>query len=586
MRFLYKVSQYSDYNSMTVSNLSIVWTPSLCREEPASSNMASMSTMVSMSPSSYKTSNKNKNIFPKTGSLENQLKSSTTSIKPSKMTPSTSIKTSKMTPSTTSIKTSKMTPSASVSSNNFLLESVSNFMKDARVLVEFLITNVDTLFCISRSDLILPSPPSSVIIPTSGGHNSYSGQGGHNSFNSDHRSSSQPSSKTSTLDSRNGANSLRLSSFATTLRDSFDRKNPSIDCTSSDRKNLSIDCTSSDRKNLSIDCTSSVGRNPSIDCTSSDRKNLSTDCTSSDTYQPGAIGASGSGVKIPRGITPPSIGCRRFKVIHNASPYDIFLRIILERRTWDPLVTEIIDEGSGVQKIKHSFSPFLRPSSASNGGSLRINGQNRYTRCKSLTRSTNSPCHRRSVSTSSSDSRRRGSFSRSSSGDCDPDECSEGQTKYLIIRRKWPEKLDPSVQVIQIHEESLDDPCSRTKTSTGMPSYICDWSIKAGPVSADGNEPSSELSVAIYSDLKGRPLCWYKKSFPRLIDCYLERISSFFNHDPSTNPDGFQDITDTSMTTFGGNAFQSRAAGTGNRTRRSASFDPFCCISMKHVVQA
>lgn len=564
MRFLNKISQYSDYNSMTVSNLSIVWTPSLCREESAS-NMASMSTMVSMSPSSCKTSNKNKNMFPKTGSLENQLKSSATSIKTSKMIPSaTSIKmtpsvtSTKMTPSATS---TKMTPSASVSSNNFLLESVSNFMKDARVLVEFLITNVDTLFCISRSDLMLPSPPSSVIIPTSGGHNSYRGQTGHNSFNSGHRLSSQPSSKTSTLDSRNGANSLRLSSFATQT-DFCEGRNPSIDCVSSDTYQPSGVGTTNDTYQ-----PSGIG-------------------TTIDTYQPSSVGTSGSGVNIPRGITPPSIGCRRLKVIHNASPYDIFLRIILERRTWDPLVTEIIDEGSGVQKIKHCFSPFLRPSSPSNGGSLRINGQNRYIRCKSLTRSTNSPCHRRSVSTSSSDSRRRGSFSRSSSGDCDLDQCLESQTRYLTIRRKWPEKLDPSVQVIQIHEESLDDPSSRTKTSTGMPSYICDWSIKAGPVSADGNEPSSELSVAIYSDLKGRPLCWYKKSFPRLIDCYLHRISSFFNHDPSTNPDGLQDATDTSMTTFGGNAFQSRGAETGNRTRRSASFDPFCCISMKHVVQA
>lgn len=478
-RFLYKMSQYSDYSSMTISNLAIVWTPSLCREESAS-----MASIVSMSPVSKYNKNKgSKSDHSVAGSLDK--------------------------PTAVGLMATKMTPSRSVSSNNFLLESVSNFMKDSRILVEFLITNIDTLFCISRTDLVLPSPPVSVHILPSSGTNSAAG----------HNHTSRPASKASTIDSRNGG-SLRLSSFAA---------------------------------------------NESVD-----------------TYQPRS--------SIPRGIRPPSIGCKRMKIIPNASPYDIFLRIILERRTWDPLVTEIIDEGSGVQKIKHNFSQFLRPSSsATNGGSLRTNGQNRYARCKSLTRSTNSPCHRRSVSTSSSDSRRRTS-SRGSSltghNDCDQDDCSDS-TRYLTIKRKWPDKLDPSVQVIQIHEESLDDPSSRTKTSTGMPSYFCDWSIKLGPqssVTKSGIEQSSEISVSMYADMKGRPFCWYTKSFPRLIDCYLNRISSFFNDDQSTlNHDGLLDVVDTNVT-FGGHYFQSR--GQERTAPRAATFDPFCCISMKHVVQA
>lgn len=503
-RFLYKISQYSDYSSMTVSNLAIVWSPTICREQSS----PSMASMVTMSP---KVKNKgSKSDHSMAASFENQRIKSPAMNK------------------------SKMTPSQSVSSNNLLLESVSNFMKDSRILVEFLITNIDTIFCISRSDLVLPSPPVSVVMAPPSGYNSNIGRNssigrssnGHNSaIGYTGLNSSRPTSKTSTIDSRNE------SPF---------------------------------------------------------RSSLFTGKESSDV------------LSVPRGIRPPSIGCQRVKVIPNASPYDIFLRIILERRTWDPLVTEIIDEGSGVQKIRQSFSSFLRPStSSSNGGSLRINGTNRYTRCKSLTRSVNSPCHRRSVSTSSSDSRRRTS-SRGSSltgghgnhGDCDPDECSDHNARYLTIKRKWPDKLDPSVQVIQIHEESLDDPSSRTKTSTGMPTYICDWFIKSSAPSSSsspskngssGNQPSSEISVAIYHDLKGRPFCWYKKSFPRLVDCYLNRISSFFNESTS-NPDGLVDVVDTNMATAG--HWQSRGAEGNNGQRRVPTFDPFCCISMKHVVQA
>lgn len=60
----------------------------------------------------------------------------------------------------------------------------------------------------------------------------------------------------------------------------------------------------------------------------------------------------------PRFLRPPTIGCRRMKLMH-ATPYEIFLRIILERSSWDPLVMEILDEGGSVQRVKHSFSHFL-----------------------------------------------------------------------------------------------------------------------------------------------------------------------------------------------------------------------------------
>ena len=151
---------------------------------------------------------------------------------------------------------------------------------------------------------------------------------------------------------------------------------------------------------------------------------------------------------ITQAASVPSILCRCSKVVA-ASPYEIFLKIVINRSSWDPLVVETSEDGES-QRIKHSFSRFVP-----NGGSIRIRRQ--------LTRPS------------------------------------------------------PTDETIQIHEESVDDGRS----------YTCDWLITSGG-SSGSHARSSEVVLSLHYDLKGRPLVWYKKSFPLLLETYLSSISSSF----------------------------------------------------------
>lgn len=154
--------------------------------------------------------------------------------------------------------------------------------------------------------------------------------------------------------------------------------------------------------------------------------------------------------RIPNsGPCVPAIRCRSSKVM-SASPYEIFLRIIINRSAWDPLVISATDEGE-CQRIRHSFSRFVPTA-----GSIRI-------------------------------------------------------------RRKLSSRPLPTDETIQIHEESID----------GGQIYTCDWLITSSE-SGVSNYKSSEVTLSLFHDLKGRPLIWYKKSFPHLLEVYLNSINSSF----------------------------------------------------------
>lgn len=155
-----------------------------------------------------------------------------------------------------------------------------------------------------------------------------------------------------------------------------------------------------------------------------------------------------SKMRVSNGPSVPAIVCRSSKVMA-ASPYEVFLRIVINRSSWDPLVVETSDDGE-IQRIRHSFSRFVP-----NGGSIRIK------------RKLNRP--------------------------------------------------SPTDQTIQIHEESVDEGRS----------YSCDWLITCSG-SAVSQPKSSEVTLSLFYDLRGRPLVWYKKSFPRLLETYLSRINSSF----------------------------------------------------------
>lgn len=75
----------------------------------------------------------------------------------------------------------------------------------------------------------------------------------------------------------------------------------------------------------------------------------------------------------------------------------------------------------------------------------------------------------------------------------------------------------PTDETIQIHEESVDDGRS----------YSCDWLITSSALGVSQSK-SSEVTLSLFYDLRGRPLIWYKKSFPRLLETYLSSISSSF----------------------------------------------------------
>lgn len=154
------------------------------------------------------------------------------------------------------------------------------------------------------------------------------------------------------------------------------------------------------------------------------------------------------GVRISNSPSIAAIRCRSSQMMA-ASPYEVFLKIVINRSSWDPLVVQIVDDGH-TQRIKHSFSRFVP-----NAGSIRIKRQ------------LNRP--------------------------------------------------SPTDQTIQIHEESVDEGRS----------YTCDWLITCSG-SGVSQSKSSEVSLSLYYDLKGRPLIWYKKSFPRLLETYLSSISSSF----------------------------------------------------------
>lgn len=311
LRFLSKFSSKSDYNNMSASNLAIVWTPSICED------------FVLHSPSS-----------------------------PSKGNGFSG-----------SVNISQLSSGASHAS----LVEISNFMKGARTIIEFLILNVDLVFSVPKSDL----------------------------------------------------ESLSTASLPRSMSTTASSLGPSI----------------------------------------------------------------------------PAIGYRVSKVIH-ASPYEVFLKIVIERVSWDPLMTSSVDEGQ-TQRIRHSFSRFLP-----NPGSIRI-------------------------------------------------------------QRKLVTSPTPSDATIQIHEESVDD--SRV--------YCCDWVItKVSSSSSPGNSSSSasasspscsEVTLSFYCDLKGRPFVWYKKSYPKLLDVYLSRISESFPPPPGRKAD--------------------RADGGGG----GGPSDPFsCCFFMKTAVNA
>jgi hypothetical protein len=205
---------------------------------------------------------------------------------------------------------------------------------------------------------------------------------------------------------------------------------------------------------------------------------------------------------LPRSMTNkygpsiPAIGCRASRIIH-ASPYEVFLKIVLHRVSWDPLLVSSVDEGSS-QRVRHSFSKFVP-----NAGSIRI------------------------------------------------------QRKFV--------SPTPNETTIQIHEESMED--SRT--------YSCEWlitsassspAVTASPSSSSSSfnsyashAPSkSEVTLSFCCDLKGRPFVWYKKTYPKLLELYLNRINDSL---PSSS------------------SSKDKSANRSN--------DPFsCCFTMKNVVNA
>ena len=294
LRFLSRFAAKSDENSMTSTNLAIVWTPTVCRESMSSS--ISSSKDISVNGNAYQVLN-------------------------------------------------------SSSSSASLLESVSNFMKEARSVLLFLLENVDLVFSIPKQDL------------------------------------------------------QTLMSSVTLLPRSM---------------------------------ISNVG--PSI----------------------------------------PAIGCRASRIIH-ASPYEVFLKIVIERVSWDPLMVSSVDEGS-TQKVRHSFSKFLP-----NPGSIRI--------------------QRKLVNPSPYDS------------------------------------------TIEIHEESMDDSrvycCEWLITSASSPSAVSSSSSSSSSSNSCSQVPSSsEVTLSFCCDLKGRPFIWYKMSYPKLLEHYLNRINDSFPSSSSSKDKSGRSVTD------------------------------------------